>query len=310
MQTRLLNLVVACGLLFALMIAPPAAAENPLLGGEAQKVERSSLSLASPLAPVTSFFVKLQRDFNRKLGAEMRAIRDGADHTTLLIAMLGGLLYGAFHAAGPGHGKAVIASYFLSRDARLGRGLLMGVQISLTHVISAILVVAALRYLFGRWGFGNIEDIREIKLASYALIAATGLALLWQALLARGNQRARHEHHHHGSQAVCCSPADSASGNAVISTLVGMVPCTGALLIMVYAFANDIVMAGALVALSIAVGMAATMSLIGMAAVFGRRRIAMAGTGSATARRILSALDLLGPAMITAVGVGLFLLTY
>ena len=310
MQARLLSIIVACGLMLVLMIALPAAAENPLLGGEAQKVERSGVSLTSPLAPVTAFFVKLQRDFNRKLGAEMRAIRDGADHTALWLAMLGGLLYGAFHAAGPGHGKAVVASYFLSRDARIGRGLLMGAQISLTHVISAVLVVAALRYLFGRWGFGNIEDIREIKLASYALIAATGLTLLWRALLARGSQRARHEHHHHGSEAMCCSPADSASGNAVISTLVGMVPCTGALLVMVYAFANDIVVAGALVALSIAVGMAATMSLIGMTAVFGRRRIAIAGTGSAAARRILSTLDILGPAAIAALGAGLFLLTY
>jgi ABC-type nickel/cobalt efflux system permease component RcnA len=226
--------------------------------------------------------------------------------------MLGGLLYGAFHAAGPGHGKAVVASYFLSRVARLGRGLLMGAQISLTHVVSAVLVVAALRYLFGRWGFGNIEDIREIKLASYALIAATGLLLLWHALRARGAEAVdhHHHHHHHGVGLACCSPADSRGGNAAVSLLVGMVPCTGALLVMVYAFANDIVMAGALVALSIAVGMAATMSLIGMAAVFGRRRIAIAGTGSATARRFLSALDLLGPAMIAAVGVGLFFLTY
>ena len=185
----------------------------------------------------------------------------------------------------------------------------MGVQISLTHVVSAVVVVAALRYLFGRWGFGNIEDIREIKLASYALIAVTGLALLWQAVRARGAKTAEHVHRH-SVNAACCSPVNSRGGNAAVSLLVGMVPCTGALLVMVYAFANDIVMAGALVALSIAVGMAVTISLIGLAAVFGRRRIAMAGAGSTAARRFLSMLDLLGPAVIMALGIGLFFLTY
>ena len=47
-------------------------------------------------------------------------------------------LYGVLHTLGPGHGKVVVVSYFVSRDARLWRGVLMGVQIAVTHVLSAV----------------------------------------------------------------------------------------------------------------------------------------------------------------------------
>jgi ABC-type nickel/cobalt efflux system permease component RcnA len=82
-----------------------------------------------------------QREANRLIATHMRAIRDGESSLPLVIGAGLAFLYGVVHALGPGHGKLVVVSYFLSREAQIGRGLLMGLQIAVFHVISAMVVV-------------------------------------------------------------------------------------------------------------------------------------------------------------------------
>lgn len=55
----------------------------------------------------------------------MRAIKQGESALPLLVGLLLAFGYGVVHALGPGHGKLVVATYFLSHDAQIGRGLVM-----------------------------------------------------------------------------------------------------------------------------------------------------------------------------------------
>jgi ABC-type nickel/cobalt efflux system permease component RcnA len=76
----------------------------------------------------------------------------------------------------------VVVSYFLSREARIGRGLLMGLQIALFHVLSAMVVVALADLLLRQALGGPPAEALGVRLASYGLIAAIGLAMTAEAL--------------------------------------------------------------------------------------------------------------------------------
>lgn len=243
---------------------------------------------------VAGALLDFQREANRTIAQQMRAIRDGTTTGPLLAGLALAFLYGALHAAGPGHGKLVVVSYFLARHARVGRGLLMGAQIAVMHVLSAVVIVVFADFLLRRGLGGAPAETLEVRVASYALILLIGLAML-----ARGVRRARvastHDRHDH---ACGCGARPGESG--LLSLGVGLVPCTGSLLILLYSMANGILAAGIALVAMIALGMAVTMGALGLASVLARRLVA--GRISGGAGRAALALDLAGAAAITLLG--------
>ncbi len=121
--------VCAAALLLCLAfvaLAPSAArAETP---AATQQVAAGGPSLVTRAGQA---FVKLQRDVNRAITRQLVAIRRGEEPLALWLGLGIAFLYGVAHAPGPGHGKAVVASYFLSREASVLRGAVMGGQIAL-----------------------------------------------------------------------------------------------------------------------------------------------------------------------------------
>jgi nickel/cobalt exporter len=319
MARLLVRLLLATVLLLGPALAHAWAA-NPFTGeadpaAEAPaKVERAW----GPVAAVGRALLTFQRETNRLIGQHMKAIRDGHTSVPLLIGMALAFAYGVVHALGPGHGKLVVVSYFLAREARIGRGLLMGLQIAVCHVLSAMVVVA-LADLLLRQAFGGAPaEVTGVRLASYGLIALIGLFMLTQAVRrsrlrragialddaccghAHGPSHADHGHHAQGDV------RDKAQQGA-LSIGVGLVPCTGAVLILLYAMANDILYAGMLLVAAIAVGMALTMGGLGILSVVARRAVAgrvAASTGGEG--QFAAAMDYAGALAIMAIGGALF----
>ena len=240
-----------------------------------------------------------QREANRTIAQQMRAIRDGQTTAPLFLGLVLAFAYGVIHAAGPGHGKLVVTTYFLSRDARILRGLLMGVQIAVTHVLSAIVVVLFADFLLRR-GFGGApSEIPAVRIASYGAILLIGLAMLWRAVRRGAHVHAHGHDHHHGHDLGCgCGARHDESG--LLSVAVGLVPCTGSVLILLYAMANGILGAGLLLVAAIALGMAVTMGGLGLAAVFARQRLA--GRLEGGSGRVALAIDLAGASAIVLLG--------
>ncbi|HET6469436.1 MAG TPA: hypothetical protein VFG43_13770, partial [Geminicoccaceae bacterium] len=257
------------GLLALLLVAGaalPAWAQNPMLGRQqAPAAEAAPPPEAGPglLAPVGRALLAFQREANREIGRQMRAIRDGETTAPLLLGLVLAFAYGAIHAAGPGHGKLVVMSYFLSREARIGRGLLMGAQIALMHVISAIVIVVFADFLLRRTFGGAPAEIPAIRLLSYGLILAIGLAMLARAAWRAFAEPAHAHAHAHGTGGCGCGARTGETG--LLSLGVGLVPCTGSMLILLYAMANGILPAGLLLVVMIALGMALTMGALGLA---------------------------------------------
>jgi ABC-type nickel/cobalt efflux system permease component RcnA len=263
------------------------------------------------MAAIGRALLAFQRESNRLIAGHMRAIRDGGSLAPLAVGLMLAFAYGVVHALGPGHGKVVVATYFLGRDAQIGRGLLMGLQIAVFHVLSAIVVVA-LADLVLRQAFGNAPaEVAGVRLTSYGLIALIGATMLFQAVrrsrLRRAGIEVGHEcGHDHGH-----GHARGAGGHAqqgALSLGVGLVPCTGAVLILLYALANDILLSGLLLVVAIAAGMAITMGALGMLSIVARTAVAArlesAGSGRTAAFVVVS--DYGGAVLITLVGAILF----
>ena len=125
-----------------------------------------------------SLYIQNQQSlYFRELAEGLKAIKEGG-----LVALYGmislSFIYGVFHAAGPGHGKAVIGTYLLSNDSALKRGIALAFLAALMQGITALSLVLGAVHLFG-WTRRQASDaVPLLELASYGLIAIIGLLLM------------------------------------------------------------------------------------------------------------------------------------
>ena len=88
--------------------------------------------------------------------------------------------YGIFHAAGPGHGKAVISSYMLANEVALRRGILLSFVSAFLQALTAIVLMALVFLVLRGTAISMTDATWFLEIASYALITAFGAWLLWQ----------------------------------------------------------------------------------------------------------------------------------
>jgi nickel/cobalt transporter (NicO) family protein len=310
MRAAQLNRWLAAALYLVVLIASasvPASAQNPFgpkapapAGPAASAAPQENPSLYNQLLARAAAF---QREMVRDIGRYMAAIRDGTGSAPLLVGIGFAFLYGVVHTLGPGHGKMVVASYFVGRDAQVWRGIGMGAQIAVTHVVSAVVIVwlvdITVRQLLG----GEAAESWWIRLVSFGLIALIGTIMLVRALRhtffgTEDHEHAHgHDHHHHHGH------SHDWRQEGILALLAGVVPCTGAILIMLFALANGIVIAGILMVASISVGMAVTMAAIGIGAIYTRRVLLfVTGEGSRSGEITRSVLEYAAAFLILAIG--------
>ena len=111
--------------------------------------------------------------------------------------------YGMFHAAGPGHGKAVISSYLVANDETWKRGIVLSFASAMLQAFTAVAIVGIAAVLLGATSKAMGNTVRVIEMVSYALIVLIGLRLLWVKgraflrLLRASRTRMRTSHHAH-----------------------------------------------------------------------------------------------------------------
>jgi len=279
--------------------------------GEVQAASAADLTLST----------RAQIWANTVFTESMTAIGKDITPKALFFAIALSFVYGALHTLGPGHGKSVVISYFAGTGGSLRRGVAMGARIAVFHVLSAIVVVFVLDFAVRQTTGAAPSDYRSIRLGSYALIVAIGTIMLWQAVKAafalKRERLAHHDpaqadHSGHGDHAGCAACAAVVpSGGGWIAASVGVVPCTGALLVMLFGLANDLVWPAILMVCAISAGMALAMTAIGVAALWGRSQVErrFSGNGARAARFDVGA-RLAGSACVLAVGFVLFWLTW
>jgi len=242
-----------------------------------------------------------QTHFYRQLTGAVRAWQDDGGAAWVLVGL--SFAYGVFHALGPGHGKAVISSYVLANRQTARNGALLALLSALIQALVAIALVAVLAMVFNATAAAMNAATRWLELASYALVTALGAWLVWakaiRPLRARaaasplGHDHHGHDHHGHAHDCGCghahapepervAGPLDwRRAGSAILA--VGLRPCSGALIVLVFALSQGFFLAGVAAALAMGLGTGLTVAALACLAV------AAGGAANRLGRRLSSA---------------------
>jgi nickel/cobalt transporter (NicO) family protein len=296
---------------------------------------------AAPVGGVLGWIFAKQAEFYRQFSGLIRAAKADGSAVWSLVGL--SFLYGIFHAAGPGHGKAVISSYIVANDETWTRGVVLSFASALLQALVAVVVVGIAAALLSASAATMGRAVNAIEIVSYSLIILIGLRLLWvkgRAFLtllrtlhrpvalgaaatpqphdhAHNHHHSHHHdhahHHHHGHEhdhdrhahgeahhhaqaheeasawghAHAPEPEELAGPggwkrglSAIVA--VGLRPCSGAILVLVFALAQGLFWTGVVSTFVMAVGTAITVAAIASLAVAARawaKHIAEARSG-------------------------------
>lgn len=264
---------------------------NPFGGRNAQAEPAPEPFFVMP-APVRAAFRQVanwQRQINKYLAEQLRQTSEQGGLRAALTVIIASFIYGVLHAAGPGHGKLVVASYFTARQAPLKTGILMGGVIAITQAIVAIVMVTVLALVLGGSQLEIIDQTTMLEVVSYGLILIIGLYMTYGALT--GTATCGHDHgpghdHHDHSHGPSPTANDTwlartagkwlgPTGEVVaVGMISGVRPCTGSILVLLFAVANGVFILGIIASFMMAAGVAITISALGIGAIVLRRSVA------------------------------------
>jgi nickel/cobalt exporter len=129
-----------------------------------------------PADGVVGWIFAKQKEFYRQFSGLIRAAR--ADGSAVWALLGVSFLYGVFHAAGPGHGKAVISSYVIANDETWRRGVLLSFASALLQALVAVAIVGVAAALLNATAQAMRRTTDVIEIVSYLLIIWIGGRLL------------------------------------------------------------------------------------------------------------------------------------
>jgi nickel/cobalt transporter (NicO) family protein len=239
-----------------------------------------------------------QQNFYGRMGNAIRQLKTKSATSAAWTLLTISFFYGVFHAAGPGHGKAVVTGWVLATENELRRGILIAFMSALIQAMTAIAVVSLL-VLFVGGASAMARDIAGfLETASYAMIGAMGLYLIWNGwnsfrpksvavkapgpfeMVSRPESGALMTDHVHDENCGCghahAPAASEVKGDwswtraFAMAFAVGIRPCSGALLVLVASYALGLFWAGILSTLAMAVGVFLTIASIAALAVYAK----------------------------------------
>jgi len=240
---------------FSLLICiAPAAAQNPFTSkAEPQKAYQQ------PVMP-NHFLTKIsfwQHQLNKKMSALIRQAKDTGSLKPYFLLLIIAFSYGVLHAAGPGHGKAVAASYIISQKGKVFDSLLFGNMIAFSHGFSGMLLVLIIYFILNVSVSGTLLDVSRItQIISYGLILLLGTVLLLKNIYSWCRRTIIDRRYPDGYT------RGKKIGSLTTAFVVGMVPCPGVVLVMLFALSLDMIGLGFFLALSMTLGMAVTISAV------------------------------------------------
>jgi ABC-type nickel/cobalt efflux system permease component RcnA len=254
-------------------------------------------------------------------------------------------IYGVVHAVGPGHGKTIISSYVVANEETVRRGVIISFIAAGLQALTAIALVGILAFALNASGLQINAWSNQLEMVSYALIALVGAWLLTTQLIAifrrwqeprkveapaehmghdhhhaDGEHDYHHDHdhhhgHHHAEGEAChhivdaCKLAGPFSWRKILAVVfsVGIRPCTGAILVLVFALTQGMFWAGVAATFAMAIGTAITVAVLATLAL-GSRELALrlGGRSGAFANAVWTTCSLGGSALILLFGATLF----
>ncbi|TIS57226.1 MAG: nickel/cobalt transporter [Mesorhizobium sp.] len=131
-----------------------------------------------PFAHILMWINLRQQEFYHALAGAMKAMRQDGSKLWLLIGL--SFAYGIFHAAGPGHGKAVISSYMVANEVALRRGIMLSFVSALLQALTAIVVMVFAYFVLRGTAVSMTDAAWFLEIMSYVFVTLFGAWLLWR----------------------------------------------------------------------------------------------------------------------------------
>lgn len=125
--------------------------------------------------------ISLQYYYNQHITAAVRAMRHDSGAFWTLMAL--SFLYGIIHAAGPGHGKAVVSSYIVANRQTLRNGILLAFIASLAQAAGAILLIVVASMVLHLTSVTITQATYQFEVLSNVLIVLLGVWLVWSKII-------------------------------------------------------------------------------------------------------------------------------
>jgi ABC-type nickel/cobalt efflux system permease component RcnA len=253
--------------------------------------------------PVAAWILAKQAEFYRLMTRAVIALRtDGAAVWTLVTLAF---FYGVFHAAGPGHGKAVISAYIVASERALKRGILIAGLAALLQALMAVLVVAAVVQVAGATGRAVTATVHWVEIAAFAALAGFGAWLAWRkgrnlALAFGYGPPAACDHFHMPPPGEALRMNWREAAGVVLAA--GLRPCAGAVIVLMFALAQQLYWAGIAAVLAMSAGTAVTTAAVASLAVFMKGAALRLASGRSSYARIVSALEFLAALAVLLLG--------
>jgi len=249
---RLLSVILV--LVSLLWITFPAEAQNPFSSKGPIQQGISSSSLPRTFLAKIAFW---QQQLNQKMSKLIHKVKETGSVKPLMTLIIIAFAYGVLHATGPGHGKVVALSYIISQGNRYGSSIVFGNLIALFHGMSGACLVLILHFILQKSVMRTMGDVSRItQLISYSLIALLGIALMVRNLslwikVTRKRQAIQDD-----------SLKKTKRGLLGMALVVGMIPCPGVMMVMLFSLSLNMIALGLLLAVSITIGMAMTITAV------------------------------------------------
>jgi nickel/cobalt transporter (NicO) family protein len=260
---------------------------------------------------IFGWVLRTQQSLQRDLATNVKSLK--GEHAMAGAFMLAALsfIYGVVHAVGPGHGKTIISSYVVANEETVRRGVIISFVAAGLQALTAIALVGILAFALNASGMQINAWSNQLEMVSYALIALVGAWLLTTQLIAIFRRRqeshaaeahadhAGHDHHHahdhhhhddrdhhhghsHAEGEACHHIVDARdlagplSWRKILAVVfsVGIRPCTGAILVLVFALTQGMFWAGVGATFAMAIGTAITVAALATLAL-GSRELAL-----------------------------------
>jgi nickel/cobalt transporter (NicO) family protein len=228
-----------------------------------------------------------------------------------VLLLLTAFAWGALHALSPGHGKAMVAAYLVGARGTARHAVALGATVTVTHTIGVfalgLVALALSEYVLP-------EDLFPwLNLVSGLLVLGVGAGVLRSHLRRRRHQRLHHHHghdhahghshdHEHGHSH---APPERISWRGLIAmgASAGLIPCPSALVVLLGAVAQGQIALGMILIVAFSLGLAATLTGLGLAVVLAGRALGRLNvpSGLATAVPAISALLIVGVGFVLTI---------
>jgi nickel/cobalt transporter (NicO) family protein len=218
---------------------------------------------------------------DRSLDGFANALAGGNTHGWLVLFLLAAAFgWGALHALSPGHGKTVVAGYLVGARGTPRHAAILGLMVTATHTVSVfalgLVILAASQYVLPEQLYPWLGVLSGLLVVGIGLTVMRSRFRRWRTVRAQavaeqaGPDAAcghSHDHHHH------------VDGPLTMRSLIGLgvsggiVPCPSALVVLIAAVSQHRVGLGMLLILAFSLGLAATLTAVGLAVVYGGRLI-------------------------------------